>query len=197
MNDSLMINSLAFYSPSSFFVGSSFGMEARSSGPAADRSGNIPGQEPVSPQASFPGQNKVALQAPVPGQGGTRESGGSQTVGRKPDTDTYECETCKNRKYQDGSTDPGVSFKTPTRLSPERAAFAIRAHEAEHVAHARAKAQKEDQEIVSQSVTYHTSICPECGRTYMSGGTTRTTFRSAPVVEEQPVEKGRYVDVTV
>ena len=108
-----------------------------------------------------------------------------------------ECQTCKNRKYQDGSNDPGVSFKTPTRLSPERAAFAIRAHEAEHVAHARVKAQKEDQKIVSQSVSYRTGICPECGRVYMAGGTTRTTFRSAPVVEEAPVEKGRYVDLCV
>ena len=28
--------------------------------------------------------------------------------------------------------------------------------------------------VVSQSVTYHTGICPECGRFYIEGGTTRT-----------------------
>lgn len=137
----------------------------------------------------------AAVPAGIPGQDGTQAPQNPKAA-KKPDTDTYECETCKNRKYQDGSNDPGVSFKTPTRLSPERAAFAIRAHEAEHVAHAKAKAQKEDQDIVSQSVSYRTGVCPECGRVYMAGGTTRTTFRSASVVEEQPVEKGRYVDLT-
>lgn len=35
-----------------------------------------------------------------------------------------ECQTCKERKYQDGSNDPGVSFKTPASISPERAASA-------------------------------------------------------------------------
>lgn len=135
--------------------------------------------------------------AGIPGRSRIPDPEGQARIPGKPDTDTYECQTCKNRKYQDGSNDPGVSFKTPTRLSPERAAFAIRAHEAEHVAHARVKAQKEDQEIVSQSVSYRTGICPECGRVYMAGGTTRTTFRSAPVVEEAPVEKGRYVDLCV
>ena len=28
--------------------------------------------------------------------------------------------------------------------------------------------------MVSQSVTLHTDICPECGKPYISGGTTRT-----------------------
>ncbi len=119
-------------------------------------------------------------------------------VSRQPDLDTYECQTCKNRKYQDGSNDPSVSFKTPTRLSPERAAYAIRSHEAEHVAHAWAQAQREDKEVVSQSVTYHTDICPECGRTYIAGGNTRTTFRSAPeTYEAQPPKKGTYIDISV
>lgn len=145
--------------------------------------------------ASFSGNWGQASQVPaISGQDIQPEQANSAG---QPDTDSYECETCKNRKYQDGSQDPSVSFKTPTRLSPERAAFAIRAHEAEHVAHARVKAQKEDQEIVSQSVSYRTGVCPECGRIYMAGGTTRTTFRSAPVVEETPVEKGRYVNLSV
>lgn len=124
---------------------------------------------------------------------------GQADPGRKvpgqPDTDTYECQTCKNRKYQDGSNDPGVSFKTPTHLDPERAAYAIRSHEMEHVAHAKADAAKdEDKEILSQSVTYHTAICPECGRVYMSGGTTRTTFRTSREVAPDPVEKGQFLD---
>nr|WP_300167930.1 hypothetical protein [uncultured Flavonifractor sp.] len=103
-----------------------------------------------------------------------------------------ECQTCKERKYQDGSNDPGVSFKTPTNIAPEQAAAAVRGHEQEHVVREQAKAQRENREVVSQSVTYHTAICPECGKTYVSGGTTRTTTRSA---EEQtaadPTRQGR------
>ena len=30
-----------------------------------------------------------------------------------------ECETCKNRKYVDGSNESDVSFKSPTHVSPE------------------------------------------------------------------------------
>ena len=85
-----------------------------------------------------------------------------------------ECETCKNRQYQDGSDDPGVSFKTATKLSPDEAASAVRSHEQEHVVRERAKAQREGRKVVSQSVTIHTSVCPECGRVYVSGGVTRT-----------------------
>lgn len=94
-----------------------------------------------------------------------------------------ECQTCKERKYQDGSNDPGVSFKTPTNVAPEQAASAVRGHELEHVAREQAKAQRENREVVSQSVTYHTAICPECGKVYVSGGTTRT---STQAVQEQP-----------
>ena len=94
-----------------------------------------------------------------------------------------ECQTCKERKYKDGSDDPGVSFKTPTNVAPELAASAVRGHEQEHVAREQAKARWEGREVVSQSVTYHTAICPECGKVYVSGGTTRTSTRA---VQEQP-----------
>lgn len=104
-----------------------------------------------------------------------RESEGASAA---PRFDSYECQTCKNRKYQDGSDDPGVSFKLPTKLSPEKAASAVRSHENEHVSRAKIEAEREDKKIVSQSVTYHTAICPECGRVYVSGGTTRTTFKN-------------------
>ena len=98
-----------------------------------------------------------------------------------------ECQTCKNRKYQDGSDDPGVSFKTPTNVAPEQAAAAVRGHEQEHVVREQAKAQREDRRVVSQSVTIHTEICPECGDVYVSGGTTRTVTKSNPV-QETPQE---------
>ena len=85
-----------------------------------------------------------------------------------------KCETCEKRKYQDGSDDPGVSFKTATRVAPEAAQAAVRGHEMEHVVREQAKARQEGRKVVSQSVTYHTGICPECGKIYIAGGTTRT-----------------------
>lgn len=98
-----------------------------------------------------------------------------------------ECQTCKRRKYQDGSDDPGVSFKTPTNIAPEQAQAAVRGHENEHVVRERAKAQREDRKVVSQSVTYHSAICPECGRVYTAGGTTRTvTAANSGKPEELP-----------
>ena len=85
-----------------------------------------------------------------------------------------QCQTCARRKYQDGSADPGVSFKTPTSISPDAAPAAVRGHEQQHVVREQAKAEREDRRVVSQSVTIHTDICPECGRVYVSGGTTKT-----------------------
>lgn len=89
-----------------------------------------------------------------------------------------ECQTCKNRKYQDGSDDPGVSFKNATKISREAAASAVRGHEMEHVYRNRAKAAREGREVVSQSVTIKTGICPECGKPYVAGGETRTVTRA-------------------
>ncbi len=94
------------------------------------------------------------------------------------ESDKGECQTCKNRKYQDGSDDPGVSFKTPTKISPENASSAVRGHEMEHVTRNKAKADREGKEVVSQSVTIHTGVCPECGKSYVSGGVTKTVTRS-------------------
>lgn len=85
-----------------------------------------------------------------------------------------KCQTCEKRKYQDGSDDMGVSFQTPTRVAPEAAASAVRGHEQEHVVREQAKAEREGRRVVSQDVILHTDICPECGRVYISGGTTRT-----------------------
>lgn len=89
-----------------------------------------------------------------------------------------ECQTCKNRKYQDGSDDPGVSFKSASHIDPDTASSVVRGHEMEHVYRNQAKAEREGREVVSQTVTLHTGICPECGRSYVSGGETRTVTRA-------------------
>lgn len=134
---------------------------------------------------------------------GTQNSGKlSPEADFKRRFDSFECQTCKNRKYQDGSDDSGVSFQTPTRVDPKSAGTAVRSHEQEHVSRNRSKAEREGKEIVSQSVTIHTNICPECGRVYVSGGTTRTTTKNASeslaekysVGKSDPTEDGKLLN---
>ena len=97
-----------------------------------------------------------------------------------------KCETCANRKYQDGS-DENVSFKSATNIAPEAAASAVRGHEQEHVSNAFDKAKQGNGKVISATVQIHTSICPECGKTYVSGGTTRTQIKYSN--EENPYQK--------
>ena len=107
-----------------------------------------------------------------------------------------ECKTCAKRKYQDGSDDPGVSFKTAAHISPEQAAAKVRSHEYEHVVREQSKADRENKEVVSQSVRLHTDICPECGRTYVSGGVTNTVTRgkSEPQEKVEPEQSANNVE---
>lgn len=104
-----------------------------------------------------------------------------------------ECQTCKERKYQDGS-DEMVSFKSAAHLSPTSAASAVRAHEQEHVSNAYKKASQKDGKVVSCGVSIHTAICPECGRSYVSGGTTKTAIKysneSNPYVKDMKAQQG-------
>ena len=87
-----------------------------------------------------------------------------------------ECQTCKNRKYVDGSNEM-VSFKSPTHISPQNASTAVRSHEQEHVANAYSKAATNNGKVVRATVSIHMSVCPECGRSYVSGGTTDTQIK--------------------
>lgn len=87
-----------------------------------------------------------------------------------------ECQTCKNRSYQDGS-DENVSFKSPAHISPGASASAVMAHEQEHVSNAYKKASMGNGEVIQASVRLQTATCPECGRTYVSGGETTTQIR--------------------
>lgn len=99
-----------------------------------------------------------------------------------------ECETCKNRKYQDGS-DEMVSFKSASHISPEASASKVRAHEQEHVSNAYKKAAEGNGEVVSANVTLQTGVCPECGRSYIEGGTTRTQIKYYN--EENPYQQDK------
>ncbi len=101
---------------------------------------------------------------------------GMPNESQKGQSGSGECQTCKNRKYQDGS-DEMVSFKSAAHISPNAAASMVRAHEQEHVTNAFSDAATKNGKVVSASVSLHTSVCPECGRTYVSGGTTSTQIK--------------------
>lgn len=105
---------------------------------------------------------------------------------KKKNDPNEECQTCKNRKYQDGS-DEMVSFKSAAHISPGQAGAAVRAHEQEHVANAYDKAAQGNGKVINASVSIQTSVCPECGRSYVSGGTTHTQIKYYN--EENPYQK--------
>ncbi|MEG1848584.1 MAG: hypothetical protein RRX92_07430 [Lachnospiraceae bacterium] len=97
-----------------------------------------------------------------------------KSAGRK--SSPAECETCKNRKYQDGS-DEMVSFKSAAHISPEASMGRVMAHEQEHVANAYKDASKKNGKVISANVSLQTAVCPECGRSYVEGGTTSTQIK--------------------
>ncbi len=96
--------------------------------------------------------------------------------GRK--SSPQDCETCKNRKYQDGSDECDVSFQTAQHIDPSAAGAKVRAHEQEHVVNAYEKAEKEGGKVLSVGVAIHTAVCPECGRVYVDGGVTKSVIAS-------------------
>lgn len=98
--------------------------------------------------------------------------------GFEKDCPMCECETCRNRRYQDDSDDSAVSFQMATRMNPTQAQHRVRAHEMEHVRRESAKASEEGKVVVSQSVQIMTDTCEECGKIYVSGGLTRTKTRT-------------------
>lgn len=143
---------------------------------------NLVGQEEEEPAMRLPGQKEEPAN-PIEKEQAEQAEKTEESEETKDPQDVMEeaeCQTCERRQYQDGSNDPGVSFKTPTRIAPEAVASAVRGHEMEHVVRERAAAAREDKEVVSQSVTIHSGICPECGDVYVSGGTTRTTTAQKP-----------------
>ena len=92
--------------------------------------------------------------------------------------DSFECQTCKNRRYQDQSDHSGVSFQTASHIDPSAAYSAVRSHENEHVARNKTQAEQHGQKIAYQTVTINRAICPECGRSYVSGGVTHTVTKA-------------------
>lgn len=105
---------------------------------------------------------------------GTCEAG--ETASKVQKAGKSECQTCKERKYQDGS-DEMVSFKAAAHIAPEASAARVRSHEQEHVSNAFKKAAQGEGKVLQASVRLQTAICPECGRSYVAGGTTTTRIK--------------------
>lgn len=141
-----------------------------------------------SPYGSYGGVSEIQKKAlegtprEIPDNAAERQDKIAKTTG------TQECETCKNRKYQDGSNE-NVSFKSASHVSPTAAGSAVRAHEGEHVANAYDKAEESGGKVLQASVKIQTAVCPECGRTYVSGGTTTTRIRYGN--EDNPYQKAK------
>jgi hypothetical protein len=150
--------------------------------PADDRS-------PAYSVVLSPGARDLSAESPAASRGSSREatfSDASRNQGSvvqgSTETGPSECKTCSNRMYRDVSNDSTVSFQAPTQLSPGAAESMVRAHEQEHVNHEQVSARENGRKVVTQSVAIHYGVCPECGRPFVSGGTTTTvTSEKEPV----------------
>jgi len=129
----------------------------------------------TAPAASYSGVSKpedVSSPSVTPLSADKAEKGRTEKAESKG-----ECQTCKERKYIDGSDEGNVSFKAPGHIAPEASAGVVMSHEKEHVANAKREGNKPGNELVSASISLKTAICPECGRSYVAGGTTRTLIK--------------------
>ncbi|MDD6798771.1 MAG: hypothetical protein PUE71_10910 [Clostridia bacterium] len=118
--------------------------------------------------------NQEAAQAAKAGK--TEEVSNAQLKSLKR-SGAVKCETCASRKYQDGSNEGDVSFKAPGHIDPSASAGRVMAHEQEHVSNAVEKAAEKNAKLMSANVTLKTAICPECGKSYVAGGTTHTMIK--------------------
>lgn len=111
------------------------------------------------------------------GVSATNASGRIQEGSGTARTGKGECQTCSERKYVDGSNECDVSFKAPGHIDPDMAFSVVSSHEREHVANAVQKSNKPGAKLIQASVRIKTAICPECGRSYVSGGVTSTKIQ--------------------
>ena len=77
------------------------------------------------------------------------------------------------------------------------AAGAVRAHEQEHVSNNSKEAEEKGLKTHS-TVAIHSAVCPDCGRIYVSGGTTTTTYSpDESSVFSSNEGKGNFLDTVV
>ena len=135
----------------------------------ADAYGADEARSPMNPLANEEAATYDGARMPGEDEKDVEDKG--KLPGRK--SSPADCETCKNRKYKDGS-DEMVSFKAAGHINPNAAASVVMSHEREHVSNAYQKAKAGNGEVKQASVQLKMDVCPECGRTYVSGGLTTT-----------------------
>lgn len=180
--------SFGFYNPYAFTPGTagvSAGSEHTAS--AAERTGSRDMASSAGSGNPLSVQGRADLRGAAAEKGKGTDDEHKVKGGRR--SSPADCQTCKERKYQDGSNESDVSFKAPGHISPEASASTVMAHEQQHVANAYQKASEKDGKVVSCSVSLHTAVCPECGTVYVSGGTTNTSI-SYPN-ESNPYQKNK------
>lgn len=133
--------------------------------PVAAYAGSSTTAAPERGQTPDAGQT-AAQAAPAP----TEAANGAPAVIRNPGESTRkqvgkesspaECETCKNRKYQDGSDEGDVSFKAAAHIDPKASAARVMGHEREHVSNAYKKAAENNGKVMACNVTLKTAVCP-------------------------------------
>jgi hypothetical protein len=100
-----------------------------------------------------------------------------------------ECSTCDSRTYQDVSNDGGVSFQSPTHISPGQSFSAVMSHEREHQSRESMKAQNNGSDVIMNIVRVFMGTCEECGTVYTAGGETKTVTASRSDSEHNQSEK--------
>lgn len=143
----------------------------------------VPATDAVAGIRGVPGTDAAAGVRGMPGVDSSAQAGAAtERVARG------ECQACKERKYMDRSDEADVSFQSPTHISPGQSAAKVMSHEREHVQNAVTEGNRPDKKLLSVSVALKTGICPECGRIYIAGGTTRTQMLT---YKENPYDQGR------
>lgn len=92
----------------------------------------------------------------------------NKIISQQKDNIQEECTLCQKRRYicSNGETTDGISTIIPGKQSELR----VQHHEAQHLHHARIKAMREGRVVISQHIFLQYSTCPECKRSYVSGG---------------------------
>lgn len=90
-----------------------------------------------------------------------------------------ECKTCAERKYQDKSDDPGVSFKMAGHIGGSNSVSAVSGHEREHETRESQKADQNGEYVVYSRIRIKMDQCPECKKIYSSGGETEVVTAKA------------------
>ncbi|MCR5792865.1 MAG: hypothetical protein K6G65_06825 [Lachnospiraceae bacterium] len=174
-----MINGISGYSPSAYYTPGAYLNTAHPTGKVSgvhntNPVGKVPPVTGVT--RSNPAQELTYAQKVNRARQGDTSLLSSTELRALKRTGQIECATCASRQYQDGSDEADVSFKSAAHIDPGSAAGKVMAHEQEHVANAYQKAEKANGRVISANVSIQHSVCPECGRNYVSGGLTRTTI---------------------